>query len=160
MIQQNFLVSAEPLQAGNAVAAILLLEDDRYVMQLRDDRPDIWYPGHWGLFGGGVDSGEDRTEALRRELREELELDVAVATPFACFTFDLTPMGLSSYYRAYYEICLTPRQWETAVLGEGMDMRAMSSDEALTLTEVSPYDAFALFLHSRRRRLVAAAPAV
>ena len=44
----------QPLDAGaaqDAVAGILVLEDGRYLMQLRDDIPGIFYPDHWGLFG-------------------------------------------------------------------------------------------------------------
>ena len=59
MTVENFLRSRAPVSTGHAVAALLVLEDGRYIMQLRDDLPDIWYPGHWGLFGGGIDEGED-----------------------------------------------------------------------------------------------------
>src|SRR5262245_25765419 len=93
----NFLHSQAPLAVGDAAAALLVLEDGRYLLQLRDDLPHIWYPDHWGLFGGGVDHGEDAVAALRRELREELDLDMAEARPFVSFTFDLTPIGLKRY---------------------------------------------------------------
>lgn len=50
-----------PLQTGNAVAAILMDDRGRYLLQLRDEAPQIWYPGHWGLFGGSVEPGEKRS---------------------------------------------------------------------------------------------------
>ena len=65
------------LQTGNAVAAILVNQKGHYLLQLRDERPDIWYPGRWGFFGGSVDAGDDKSQALQRELREELELEFA-----------------------------------------------------------------------------------
>ena len=34
----------------------------------------IFYPGHWGLFGGAMEPGEAADAALRRELQEELGL--------------------------------------------------------------------------------------
>ena len=85
-----------PLRVSNAVAAIVVVDRERYLMQLRDDIPGIWYPGHWGLFGGAVDAGEDEIAALRRELREELELELQTAELFVRFDFDLTPMGLDA----------------------------------------------------------------
>ena len=87
-----------PLRASSAVAAIVVVDRERYLMQLRDDIPNIWYPGHWGLFGGAVDAGEDEIAALRRELREELELELQTAELFVRFDFDLTPMGLDALH--------------------------------------------------------------
>jgi 8-oxo-dGTP pyrophosphatase MutT (NUDIX family) len=149
----NFLASRAPLQAGPAVAALLILEDGRYIMQLRDDIPSIWYPGHWGLFGGGVDDGEEDVAALRRELREELELELNEARLFVTINYDLQPIGLNCYFRRYYEVPVTIAAWKRVVLHEGSDVRALTGDEALSLPRISPYDAFALFLHHNRNRL-------
>ena len=153
MTAENFLRSRAPLSTGHAVAALLVLEDGRYIMQLRDDLPDIWYPGHWGLFGGGVDEGEDEFKALQRELREELELEVTQARLFATIDYDLQPIGLDSYSRKYYEVPVTLTAWNRVVLHEGSEVRALRGDEALSLPRISPYDAFALFLHHNRNRL-------
>jgi len=79
---------------GDAVAALILVESEGYLMQLRDPHPDIWYPGHWGLFGGGVEPGEEPLAALARELREELELEVETAALFARFDFDVSGLRL------------------------------------------------------------------
>ena len=61
--------------AQDAVAGIIVLEDGRYLMQLRDDIPGIFYPDHWGLFGGAIEKDEDFEEALIRELGEELSYE-------------------------------------------------------------------------------------
>jgi 8-oxo-dGTP pyrophosphatase MutT (NUDIX family) len=153
VIDGNFLTSNLPLRASSAVAAIIVVEGKRYLMQRRDDLPGIWYPGHWGLFGGAVDAGEDESAALRRELQEELELELEAASLFVRFDFDLTPMGLGRYFRAFYEVRITAAVHARLVLREGAEMRALSGDEALSLPRLSPYDSFALFLHHHRRRL-------
>ena len=49
---------------------------DRLALQLRDEKPEIRNPGQWGLFSGHVEPGEDPTAAMRRELWEELRLEV------------------------------------------------------------------------------------
>jgi 8-oxo-dGTP pyrophosphatase MutT (NUDIX family) len=62
-------------ERADSVHAILLV-DGRYVLQLRDDRPDIAAPGLWGLFGGLLHPGEEPEAGLARELNEELDIKV------------------------------------------------------------------------------------
>jgi 8-oxo-dGTP pyrophosphatase MutT (NUDIX family) len=126
LIESNFLGSRPPLHTGHAVAALLVLEDGRYIMQLRDDIPNIWYPGHWGLFGGNIDDEEEEVAALRRHLREELELDVNNARLFAIINYDLQPIGLDCYFRRCYEVPVTIAAWKRIVLHEGSDVRALT----------------------------------
>lgn len=153
VISGNFLTSNMPLRASSAVAAIVVVDRERYLMQLRDDIPNIWYPGHWGLFGGAVDDGEDEIAALCRELREELELELKTAELFVRFDFDLTPMGFKRHFRAYYEVPISAAECERLVLHEGAQMQALAGDDALSLPRLSPYDSFALFMHHHRRRI-------
>lgn len=57
---------------GGFTSALLLDEQGRYLMQIRDDIPDIRHPGALGLFGGAIEPGEEADEAVRRELAEEI----------------------------------------------------------------------------------------
>lgn len=145
------------LQTDNAAAAILVLEDGCYLLQLRDDMPQIWYPDYWGFFGGSVEPGEGPLEALKRELYEELELEITQARLFTHFEFDLRPLGLDVYARSYYEIPIRTAELARLNLHEGAEMRRVSGHEALTMKLV-PYDGFALFLHHHQKRLVARQP--
>ena len=45
---------------------------ESYLLQLRDFKPSIIYPGHWGAFGGAVEEGESPKIAMSRELTEEI----------------------------------------------------------------------------------------
>lgn len=93
-----YLKPAGPLQPGNAAVALITDEHGRYLMQLRDDKPTIFYPGHWGCFGGALDQGESFEAALRRELIEELGLVIGPAAPalFTRLTFDFAFAGHAS----------------------------------------------------------------
>jgi len=54
------------------VALAMLHQEGRWLMQLRDETPNIVALGCWGLFGGHLDPGETPEQALRRELLEEI----------------------------------------------------------------------------------------
>lgn len=58
------------------VGALLVDTNGKLIVQQRDDRPGITNPGMVSLFGGTSHEGESPIETLRRELQEELELEV------------------------------------------------------------------------------------
>src|SRR5438477_11641273 len=58
------------------VSAIPINAERKILLQQRDDRPDLSFPGYWTTFGGKVEDGETPDEAIRRELLEEIELDL------------------------------------------------------------------------------------
>jgi 8-oxo-dGTP pyrophosphatase MutT (NUDIX family) len=149
--------SRAPLAVGDAAAAIIRVEGEGYLLQLRDAKPEIWYPGRWGLFGGGVEPGEDPLAALKRELREELELEIETADFFARIDFDIGSLSLPRFYRNYYVVSITRAVETQLVLHEGQTKRLFSSNEILEEPNVTPYDAFALFLYHARARLTALA---
>jgi 8-oxo-dGTP pyrophosphatase MutT (NUDIX family) len=54
------------------VAIAILYQDGKFLMQLRDDIPGIFYAGHWGFFGGHLEPDEPPEAGARRELTEEI----------------------------------------------------------------------------------------
>jgi len=148
-----FVGARSRLSVGDAAAAIIVLDDGRYLLQLRDDIEPIWYPGHWGCFGGSVESGEDPVETLRRELREELAVEVGTENFFSEFQFDLTGFNCGRYYRKYYVVPMAVSDMSRLRLGEGAAVEAFDSDTMLGALKITPYDAFALFLHARSSRI-------
>ena len=150
-----FVTADGPLRPADAVAALLVLDDGRYVMQLRDALPNIFYPDHWGCFGGAVDRGEDPLDALKRELREELEYAVESATEFTRFEFDFSRLGQPRVYRIYFEVRVSARAFGRFVLHEGAAFEAVPGPTLLARPNVTPYDAFAVWMHQSRHRFAA-----
>lgn len=159
MLTEDFIRATTPLKADFAVAALIVTEDGRYLLQRRDDRPDIWYPGHWGLFGGAVEANETPRAALQRELREELELDVdpSAVELFSQFDFDLTALGQDKVCRTFFVVRVSASHLPVLVLHEGAAMALFAAKQCLCgQVMMAPYDSFALFLHYARARLQAA----
>ena len=59
------------------VGALLVDTNGKLIAQQRDDKPGITNPGMVSLFGGTSHEGESPAGTLRRELQEELELEVS-----------------------------------------------------------------------------------
>jgi 8-oxo-dGTP pyrophosphatase MutT (NUDIX family) len=146
-----FLSGDVDLTPSNAAVGLIVCDNGRYLMQLRSQKPGIFYPGHWGLFGGAVDPGETADAALSRELREELGVESLNASYFTEFTFDFEFCGHGRVWRRYYRIEVAASSVKDMVLGEGSDLRAFEAAEILTGHRVVPYDAFAIWLDVTRQ---------
>ncbi|WP_163553093.1 (deoxy)nucleoside triphosphate pyrophosphohydrolase [Candidatus Frankia alpina] len=65
---------------GRLVVAVALLDDERRVLAARRCEPRA-YAGMWEFPGGKVEPGEDELDALVRECREELDVEIEVGPP-------------------------------------------------------------------------------
>jgi 8-oxo-dGTP diphosphatase len=63
------------------VVVAVIPRDDRYLITQR--RPAAVLGGLWEFPGGKVEDGESEEEALKREVRERVEVDVQVGTCIA-----------------------------------------------------------------------------
>jgi 8-oxo-dGTP diphosphatase len=59
------------------IAQILLFDRrGKLLIYQRDDRPKIPFPNYWDFFGGHVEAGETPEQALVRELKEEIGVEL------------------------------------------------------------------------------------
>ncbi|HUG57942.1 MAG TPA: Nudix family hydrolase [Candidimonas sp.] len=69
------------------VAAGLILRADGALLLAQRPEGKPW-SGWWELPGGKIEAGESVLEALARELKEELDIDVTEATPWVTYTHE------------------------------------------------------------------------
>ena len=108
-------------------------------MHLRDNKEDIFFPGHWGLFGGGVEECEQPIDAFHRALKEELGLEIAESRLLTRFELDLVPMELKLIYYEFFEVSLPAATVATLDLCEGVVFKAFSRAQVMTLQLLAPY---------------------
>ncbi|MEM8811180.1 MAG: NUDIX domain-containing protein [Pseudomonadota bacterium] len=146
-----YLKPSKPLEPADAAVALMVDEDDRYVMQLRDAIPTIFFPDHWGCFGGALEPGESYEDGLIRELHEELDIDVS-DMPIAVFTdfsFDFGFAGGGIVHRRFFEVRIPSSALASLTLSEGREIGVFPGPELLQKSVV-PYDRFALWMHCYR----------
>jgi len=105
---------------------VLPYVDDKVLMQLRDEKVGIAFPGHWGFFGGAIDEGEQPKETALRELKEELDFqpdDLHWLETVALSEFD--DQVIHSFF------CPLTVPVERLILKEGMDSGLFTLQEVL-----------------------------
>ena len=60
-----------------SVATCLLFDrNKKLLIYLRDNKAEISFPNHWDLFGGIIEPNETPEQALVREVKEELGIEL------------------------------------------------------------------------------------
>jgi 8-oxo-dGTP pyrophosphatase MutT (NUDIX family) len=150
----RYLEPFGPLKPANAAVALIVDEAGRYLVQLRDAKPTIFFPDHWGCFGGALEPGETDEQCLAREIDEEIGLDLAqcAVRHFTTFTFDFGFAGGSVIHRAFFEVTANSAQLATLALNEGRAKDLFAGPDLLA-KQVVPYDRFAIWMHCYRQEL-------
>ena len=150
----RYLEPSRPLVPADAAVGLITDEAGEYLLQLRDSNADIFFPDHWGCFGGALEPGENHEQALARELMEELNLDISkcAVKKFTRYTFDFTSVGYYEIDRVFYDIVMPPALKLELKLGEGQKMAFLDSDSLLKAKMV-PYDQFAIWMHVYRDKI-------
>jgi 8-oxo-dGTP pyrophosphatase MutT (NUDIX family) len=150
----RYLEPQGPLKPQNAAVALIVDEHGRYLVQLRDAKPTIFFPDHWGCFGGALEPGETNQQCLTREIEEELGLDLrkCAVRHFTTFTFDFDFAGGPVVHRAFFEVKAESVVLQKLVLHEGRAKDFFVGPDLLA-KQVVPYDRFAIWMHYYRQEL-------
>ena len=104
------------------VALAVLERNGAWLLQLRDDLESILYPGHWGLFGGHLDADETPSEAVHRELLEEINWEPA--SPLEHWFTSQNGPRIAHVFRGELNVPV-----EQLTLLEGQDLKLASKQE-------------------------------
>ena len=105
-----------------AGAKLALFIGQDLLVILRDERPDIPYPGHWDLPGGGREGAETPEACALREAREETGLIVPPRALMGATAVE-RPHGRVWFFAAHL-----PKQVQNDIRfgGEGQEWRLMA----------------------------------
>lgn len=115
------------VNAPKEIAHAVLLVNDAYVLQLRDDIPGIAARGMWALFGGSLEDGEPPEAGLRREITEELGIVLPGCRLF--WQVDRHSEFWGRIVRYWFFVADVTALWPSHVLREGQAARLFRSDD-------------------------------
>lgn len=154
-ISSTFLNDQHKLKPEDAVAAIILNQEGQVLLQLRDNKNGIFFPNHWGLFGGAVEEGEGPEQTLKRELKEELSI---IFDGQQMCQFIRMELGFHAEYRLikrdFFTVKIENHQIELINLKEGSATRFFTLDESLKIPNFAPYDRYALWVFFNQQRII------
>ncbi len=105
------------------VAKAFVVHDHKIILILRDNEKDLDDPNSWSLPGGNVEEGESALSAIKRELKEELNID-----PGDVIELEVIKQPKNHYY--LFLINLSKQEFEAIKLGdEGQKWEAFKLDK-------------------------------
>ncbi|CAM3671579.1 NUDIX domain-containing protein [Polynucleobacter brandtiae] len=112
-------------------AGILLDSEGRYLLGQRPEGKP--YAGYWEVPGGKIESGESVFDALKRELQEELGIDIDASQELTVLEYDYP----HAYVRLHVSVI---RQWSGTPAGcEGQQLSwQLLSDQAPSVEPLLP----------------------
>jgi 8-oxo-dGTP diphosphatase len=115
-----------PGRTIRVVAGLLQREDDKVLITQR--RPQAFMPLKWEFPGGKVEPGETDQQALARELREELDIEVQVGDHF---------MGLK---HAYPDFEVDLQVYACSIISGNLKKLAVNDYRWVTVTELETFE--------------------
>ena len=82
----------------NVVAAVMINDNEEILCALRS--PSMTLPNLWEFPGGKIEIGENHESALRREIQEELHVDIKIGELIenTYYEYDTFTIQLTSYF--------------------------------------------------------------
>ena len=119
--------SRSPSSRMKEIAMVLLFDRQcRLLVYLRDNKPDIPFPNHWDFFGGHVEEGETPEEALVREVKEEISVDLkqwVLFKRYVCTDGDAYPNIKYVYWAKFDKFA------EELTVYEGQRLKAIAAEQ-------------------------------
>ena len=126
----------------------IITVNDKYLLQLRDNKKSIFFPGFWGLFGGRLDRNEIHAKAIKREINEETNLIVKVIRKI--LTVDFRMVGLRKERNIIYFDCKVLKN-KKIILREGQKYNFFSFSQIKKL-KIVPMDFVAINCHYHKNK--------
>ena len=127
-----------------SVAGIIYFKN-KYLFQIRDKKPKIWFPGYFGFFGGIIDKKESPLKAIKREILEELNQPILRSKLLLKINLRMKEFR-KGRERYYFLLDLKKNFEKKLVINEGAGFKLLPL-EKIDLKKMIPWDLTAIYYH-------------
>jgi 8-oxo-dGTP diphosphatase len=133
-------------------AVLILDENQRFLLQKRDQSNKIYFPGLWGLFGGACNRDENPFECAIREINEEINISISEINLFLKLEIEANSLGLFKRIRYFYVGNMNAELVKQINLNEGCDYDFFSIENLPNPCEIVPIDLAAIMFYYQAKK--------
>ena len=134
-------------------SAVIIYFKKRILLVLRSNNKKIFYPNHYGLFGGAKEKNETYLSAAKRELLEETNVNILKQNIkyLLDINFSFPNSKLINRKIYTYQINDLNKFKKFFILGEGVSQKFFTYNQIKNLSNIVPYDKLAIDLFFARK---------
>lgn len=126
-----------------SVGAVIFLKD-KYLVQKRSNKKNIYFSQLYGVFGGGVNLKEKSLKAIKREIFEELEININLKQIKYFLKISINSKHFKNKRsRSYYAIKINNKQFRSINLREGQSFHLLKIKD-IKIQNFVPWDLSAI----------------
>ena len=134
-------------------SAVIIYFKEKILLVLRSNNKKIFYPNHYGLFGGAKEKNETYLGAAKRELLEETNINILKQDIKYLLDINFSFPNSKLINRRIYthQINDLNKFKKFFILGEGVSQKFFTYNQIKNLSNIVPYDKLALDLFFARK---------
>lgn len=137
-----------------SVGALIVDDQNRLLLQKRDNKQSIYFPDSWGTFGGACESDELPETAIVREIKEELEVKICRFDLFLKLHIEAESLGVEPRERFFFSTYFSPKMVKQMSQREGAGYRFFYVEELPHVSKLVPFDIAAIILFTHAKLVV------
>jgi 8-oxo-dGTP pyrophosphatase MutT (NUDIX family) len=123
---------------------VIIYFKNRYLIQKRSLKKNIYFPGIFGVFGGNVNKSEKVSAAVIREIHEELNIKLSFKQIKSFLNISINSQHFKKNRRRYFfSVKITKNQLDSIILKEGDSFKLFNLGKIKTIKFV-PWDLAAI----------------
>ncbi len=131
------------------VAVCSIIEKGKKILILQRSKDDIYYPSMWDFPGGQLNENEDIIDGVKREVKEETNLEINILFPV-----DVSSRTFTKMYLVLITFVSSFKSGEVKLSSEHQDFKWVTATKNNKLDGMTPLTKRAFYSYLKLRNIV------